>query len=394
MTNIRILHLSDLHFSEGIESEFWVGLTEQDTRLIHQYGHNPHYLIALDEKLKKINWDIVIVSGDLSRIGHLNSFSNVKKWLYDTIPITGGGEIGLNLNQSNKKCFVIPGNHDSFNGHSLWGQYSLANYNQFFPEIIGRSIEKLQVNGFNVNIHLYDSTYKKRRSFTNLAEGYLPATVFKDWKTDDETLDIVVVHHHLAQAPEQKRQRKSELINAHEFLTFLLPKHVNAVLFGHTHESFFESVSAEILKSQIMFRRKSHRLFRQSLPQYFSEPEVDSLSFSRVRTKSGRFPSFDKYFEYLYIKNILKKDINGPELFNEPRDFYEHINFYRSNYDECLRCLRRKKVAFSMAPSPTYVAADINGFHILNFTWDGSKFMHDCERYFWDGAEFNLEINT
>lgn len=382
MTNIRVLHLSDIHFSE---SNFWQGLNELDIQPPLQYGHNPQLLIALDEKLKKINWDIVIVSGDLSRIGHLDSFSYAKNWLYGKIKIPGGGEIGLNLNECDKKCFVIPGNHDCFNAHHL-GQHSLTNYKSFFPEIIGRSIENIQVNGINVNIHLYDSTYEKG----GFAKGYLPPAVFQDWQTDDATLDIAVVHHHLAQAPEQKRQHALELINADQFVAFLLSKHVNAVLFGHTHESFFENVSAEILKSQIMFRRKWPRWLRQSFPRYFNKSEVDGLSFSRVSTKSGRFPSFDKYFEYLYIKNILKKDIIGPELFEEPRHFYDHINSYRSDYDECLRNLRRKKVAFSMAPSPTYVAADINGFHVLDFTWDGSKFLHNCERYFWDGSEFNL----
>lgn len=382
MTAIRILHLSDIHFSE---SNFWQGLHELDMQVPHRYGHDPRLLIALDRKIKEIAWDLVVISGDLTRVGHLDSFSYVKNWLYEKMQIPGGGEIGLNLDEADKKCFVIPGNHDCFNDRLR--QHSLTNYKKFFPDIPGRSVERIQVRGTNVNIHLYDSTYDKG----GFAEGYIPPSAFQDWQTDDATLDIVVVHHHLAQAPSHKRHHSLELINVDQFVAFLLSKNINGVLFGHTHESFFEKISADILRNQIMFRRKWPRWLRQMFPRYFNKPIIDSLSFSRVPTKNGRFPSFNKYFEYLYIKNILKKDINGPESFEEPRHFYDHIGSYRSGYDDRLLNLRKKKMAFSMAPSPTCVEGDGNGFHVLEFNWDGNKFLYDCERYFWDGTDFVLE---
>jgi hypothetical protein len=101
------------------------------------------------------------------------------------------------------------------------------------------------------------------------------------------------------------------LINAPYFLTFIFNNHVNAVLFGHTHESFFGGLSVYDFKDQIMYRRKYPRLIHQLFPRYFSDPQADIFSFSRVPTNSGRLPSFDRYFEYLYIKNILNKDIKG-----------------------------------------------------------------------------------
>lgn len=382
MNNIRILHLSDIHFSE---KDFWQGLNELAPQAPHRYGHDPRLLIALDRKVKEIPWDLLIISGDLTRVGHIDSFAYAKNWLYEKMQIPGGGEIGLALNESEGKCLVVPGNHDCFN--DKWVQHSSTNYEKFFPAISGRSIERRQVRGTNINIHLYNSTYNKG----GFAEGLVPATAFQDWQTDDATLDIAVVHHHLAQAPSQERHHSLELKNVDQFVAFLMSKDINGVLFGHTHESFFEKISADILRKQLAFQRKWPRWLRQLFPRYFSRPSIDSLSFSRVRTKGGGFPSFDKYFEYLYIKNILKKDINGPGDFEEPRHFYDHIKSYRSDYNEQLTALRKKKVAFSMAPSPTAVGEDINGFHVLNFTWDGDKYIYGCDRYLWDGAEFALE---
>lgn len=378
---VRILHLSDIHFSEN---NFWHGLQEQKTQLPHRYGHDPRLLIALDHKLKQLPWDLLVISGDLSRIGHLDSFSYVKNWLYHKMQIPGGGEIGLNLNEEDKKCFVVPGNHDCFNEHLQ--QHSLTNYKRFFPDISDRKIETVQVNGVNINVHLYDSTHKDG----GFAEGHIQPTALQDWNTDNKTLDLVVVHHHLAQSPSHKRQKSLELKNVDQFLAFLLSKDVNGVLFGHTHESFFEKISADILRNQLAFQRKWSRWLRKRLPRYFSRSPIDSLSFARSATKSGRFPSFDKYFEYLYIKNILGKQINGPELFEEPKHFYDHIKSYRSDYSDRLRSLRKKKVAFSMAPTPVSIDSDLNGFHLLKFQWDGDKFLYECNRFLWDGADFAL----
>lgn len=111
MSKVKVLHLSDIHFSE---KDFWKGLLEVE-HIPHRHGHDPATLLALDRKLKEIDFDILIISGDLSRAGHLDSFAYAKNWIYKTIKTSGNGEIGLNLEKSGKKCYVIPGNHDCFN---------------------------------------------------------------------------------------------------------------------------------------------------------------------------------------------------------------------------------------------------------------------------------------
>ncbi len=379
MQKVVIVHLSDIHFSER---DFWKGQIETKHGP-HRNGHDPAILIALDKKLKSLTFDKIVISGDLTRIGHVDSFGYLKNWLFGNIKAPNGNEIGLNLNEDN--CIVVPGNHDCFNGNAV--QSSLENYEKFFPKISGKRIVKTQVNGIDINFHLYDSTYTKGL----FAKGYIEPIDFLRGKSEDETLDIVVVHHHIIQPPKHKRQKSLELINVDEFLGFLLAENVNAVLFGHTHKRMFETISANILKGQVTDSRKHSRWLRNMLPRHWFSPEMHSLSYNREPALSGRYPSFDMYFEYLYLKNILNEPVMRPGKFKEPHHFYKHIESFRSDYAEKITELRKKKIAFSMSPSPCYSGEHKNGFHLLTFQKTGLELRYDCDYYEWNKNDFVLK---
>jgi len=379
MEEVVIIHLSDLHFSE---SDFWERPPEK-SNWPHRSGHDPYMRPALDKILKSFRWDKIVISGDLSRIGHTDSFGYVKNWLYGEIIAPNGQRIGLKLAEDRNDCILVPGNHDCFNGGKI--QHSLTNYDKCFPHISGSKVIRTEANGISINFHLYDSTYPKG----GFAKGHIYPVNFSRFKTNDETLDIVVVHHHLAQHPEHKRHRTLEMVNTDDFLAFLLSENINAVLFGHTHERFFENVSAEMLKKYILIKRKYGRWFGSILLKYWFSQKMPSLSFNRIPTKSGRFPSFDKYFEYLYLRDVLKeKDILGPDKFKGPQHFYDHVKSFRSDYGKEIKKVRQKKVAFSMSPSPCYSGGEKNGFHRLIFRRKNSKFWCECQYYKWDGNDF------
>ena len=375
---VRVVHLTDIHFAE---KDFWRGALDA-TYLPHRHGHDPSALMALDTALKSIEYDLLIVSGDLTRVGHLDSFSYVKSWLYGSIPKPGGGSIGLGLDPAEKRCFVVPGNHDCFNDSLR--QQSLANYHRFFPNLNRYTVESTRVGNIEVNVHLYDSTY----SGGGFARGFIEPESMRDWRSDEKVLDLVVVHHHLAQLPQHKRNKATELINVGDFVSFLLSHHVNGVFFGHTHDSFFEKVSAEILRKQMKNERFWRRWLRKQFPRQFSGTQHSTVNFPKTPTRDGRYPSFDKFFEYLYIRHVLQKDINGPELFDSPKRFHDHVRSFRSDYPQQLRDACRRKVAFSMAPSPTYEEADNKGFHLIEFKWDGNRFNYACTPYLLDGGSF------
>lgn len=185
------MHLSDIHFRE---EKFWSPVEQQGIEFWGRYGHDPVHLIELDKKIKELDWDILIISGDLTRVGHPTSFEYVKKWVYSTISILKkiGEYIGLDLGNPESKyakhCFIVPGNHDRFNkeGYSFdprsWKsliQTKLDNYHKFFQDIGECIKEEIEVNNVKVNVYLCESTYEKGL----FAKGCIDTTAIVGWKT-------------------------------------------------------------------------------------------------------------------------------------------------------------------------------------------------------------------
>ncbi len=151
MSTIRIAHISDLHISEHL-----LRGPQRNARLPHRYGHDVNAFLALDLYLKNSEWDLLLITGDVSRIGNIESFEGVRNWLENEI-LFGDTRLGLNLSKSTtRKYLIIPGNHDRFNGNLTQGSLDL--YHQEFPVVRSGSVETLQLKGEKVNIHFYDST--------------------------------------------------------------------------------------------------------------------------------------------------------------------------------------------------------------------------------------------
>jgi predicted phosphodiesterase len=88
---IRILHLSDFHFSKKSEWESTPVLNELVSDLSN----------LMDEKL---NPDLVVISGDITQGGKKADFNKALQWIEKRLIPT----LGIN----NKQLFLVPGNHD------------------------------------------------------------------------------------------------------------------------------------------------------------------------------------------------------------------------------------------------------------------------------------------
>ena len=120
---IRIVHISDLHISEHI-----LRAPRAEFKLPHRYGHDVTVFLALDHSLRETEWDVLLITGDVSRIGRQGEFESVRNWLENKIDF-GATRIGLNLSESKTRSYaIIPGNHDRFNGELT--KNSLDNYHQ------------------------------------------------------------------------------------------------------------------------------------------------------------------------------------------------------------------------------------------------------------------------
>lgn len=121
---IRIAHISDLHFSIGYGP-------------LVPYCHSVKHLVAAEKCIANENPDFVILSGDVSNNGDLDSLLRARDWLCNRLSI--GNEKSTGLSLSPDRIGVVPGNHDAWNSsisgqvHVRW-QRSLENYDSAFPK--------------------------------------------------------------------------------------------------------------------------------------------------------------------------------------------------------------------------------------------------------------------
>jgi len=208
---IRVVHISDLHISEQLISS-----TSNQVKVPHRYGHSFKALIALDAFLNNDPWDVRVISGDVSRIGNVDSFLWVQNWIHRTVSI-GASNLGLDLAaKPNRHYVIVPGNHDRFNGRFI--QTSLDAYNNFFPVIRSGQQVSFKFGAVTANFHVFDSSDSNRTFAKGKIDSYdlIPRRVAKD------TLDIAVLHHHFIQPPEQRRERATEISNSQEVATYML----------------------------------------------------------------------------------------------------------------------------------------------------------------------------
>jgi len=58
------VHISDLHISEHL-----LRGADQKSHIPHRYWHDVTAFLALDQFLKTSPWDLLLITGDVSRIG-------------------------------------------------------------------------------------------------------------------------------------------------------------------------------------------------------------------------------------------------------------------------------------------------------------------------------------
>ena len=95
MNTVTIIHISDLHISEQL-----IQSADENLKLPHRYGHDFNAFLALDHFLNNEEWDILAISGDISRVGNNDSFIWARNWIEGTFKIDNY-TIGLDIN--NKK---------------------------------------------------------------------------------------------------------------------------------------------------------------------------------------------------------------------------------------------------------------------------------------------------
>jgi predicted phosphodiesterase len=358
-TSIRVVHVSDLHFSEQL-------LTPPNLKAPHRYGHDVAALFELDSKLKDLKWDILLVSGDVTRVGSPDSFLLVRNWLREHIT-TGQKKFGLDLQTSGQYFAVVPGNHDRFNGH--FQQRGLDGYLHEFPWPDGRKIQ-FAIGGVKVNIYLFDSTSDDG----SFGHGEVKPQNLLSMKLNADELNMALIHHHFIQPPSHPRDASTELYNSEEVASFMLTMGFQAIFFGHTHRSYIDLIPGKLVTRSLSKQRGGGRIWKRIIPKMllnrFGANRNTPVSYKREFTKEGKPPTLESYFLYRYLKDIEKLDgIKGPGAFDTPKQFYNYLDQQssRNTLRHKIEALRKQKVLISMAPSACQEEAKRKGFHYFEF---------------------------
>ncbi len=271
-TVFTIAHISDLHFSHGTD------MSAPD------HAHSIPHLRGLESKMKIIDPDILIVSGDVSNHGDRQSLINASTYLYNKIGIGGEEYTGLNL--SPEKLGIVPGNHDAWNASKTGTlidrrQNSLENYNYAFPSRtisrrIGCYYDWIENDGLGLYIAYVDSCFlgdtEKHsdsafgtiRFDQAVAKGKLSvqqAVKLLEWydlgckgslqnPRDNEkligktkfanALKIIVMHHYLFEPPEHKSDYFMRVQHRDIVFRNLAFADFDILLCGHKHFPSFD----------------------------------------------------------------------------------------------------------------------------------------------------------
>lgn len=262
----RIAHISDLHFSDDA--------TVSDPNHKHSVAHLQGLQKRLKEKMRRNDFDRLIVSGDISHRGDGPSLFLAHSWLTRTIPIGGGSETGLTIADEGQ-LGIVPGNHDAWNAttsRSLlerW-QRSLEHYNAKFPKHTfnewGVRHDWVERDGAGVYIAYVDSCFlgssvgdidtfgdfraiakgklsikQSRRLLTLYDRGVRGKLELPDGSGSidpgifADSLKILVMHHYLFDPKKKRKKRLMSVTQCQEVFRNIALADFDLLLCGHSH---------------------------------------------------------------------------------------------------------------------------------------------------------------
>jgi predicted phosphodiesterase len=382
-TQFTLAHISDLHFSAGADK------AEQ------HHKHSILHLEKLQQKLKTIEFDRLIVSGDISNMGDKESLLRAHDYIYGKFAIGGGEATGLEL--SSDKVWVVPGNHDAWNKGThgspmeIW-QRSLKNYNDVFVEHkpsspLGCYYEWLEKDGCYVFMAFVDSCYLGDVDYSEelypviklskIARGKLSldqSTLLLEWfdkgvkgllqnPNDSEqvipkeqfanSLKILVMHHYLFEPPEFAYDYLMSVKHRNVVFSNIAMADFDMLLCGHKHIQDYKPSSYGDHFDQRGKDRYLINYFRRligihSLPVQYSDDKGRLFSKALSRLINILVVNFHKQYNvqntnYLdELGDMLIKALKNPEELEQ--NIRELLKSYRLEGEEIIDSRELKEI--------------------------------------------------
>ncbi|MDX1960503.1 MAG: metallophosphoesterase [Leptospiraceae bacterium] len=234
---MKIIHISDLHIPTKIpffslQGKMFSGYFNYILR--RKKLHPIESIQEILRVIKSLDYDILILSGDITNVAHEIEFKRAREILNPIL---------------DEKVFVVPGNHDrytdsSINPKDLYHEY----FGEFSGEDIGTSNFYLRKKIISGKFLLGWDTNKPLG--IGDASGHVPESCLSATKQVLESLDVksyFLIGHHPLWAPNGITEGKyHRLTNKEEVLKFLNQHRPDIYFHGHKHVNWIKRKDEQI----------------------------------------------------------------------------------------------------------------------------------------------------
>lgn len=311
---MKILHISDLHFPTllnplTLRRKSLVGYANFYLR--RRKKHMQHKILV--ETIRNLDYDLLIISGDITNVSHPKEFEIAKEILSPIL---------------DHRTFMIPGNHDRYTKKSISEDYFEKNFSEYLGEkvpieinnpmeahqarITEPGIEKvgMKLESFDYNrasLYLRMKTFGTIKVFgwdSNLllpamnAQGILhPKVAIKTleiMKQSNDSEYMVVCHHPIWNPKDRQESNHHKMRNRENIIQLLKDKPPIAYFHGHLHTNWVknpdENVPFYVINSASSTRITDHH--HKSGFHIFSKDQDNKWN-----TKRYIFNSLNQKFE-------------------------------------------------------------------------------------------------
>ena len=248
---LTILHISDLHIGHIDPVTGNAELSQSFARLAAQLpwfdGVLGHFGRSLKD-LDKFYWDLVrkngknpvlIVSGDLTRVGDEQEFKNANDFLISQLDLNPPRGNFVGLRYSEWRNYAIPGNHDHWPGQAVIFGGPHAALKQYFPPQSLPYVRNLQLAngrvlqlvGINTDADVHPRGLKRLMAVGSF-QNQLAAAAPKLGPREDEQIRALLMHHSW-----DKRHGPLSIDRGSRsaLMQFLVDHGIQLILSGHMH---------------------------------------------------------------------------------------------------------------------------------------------------------------
>jgi 3',5'-cyclic AMP phosphodiesterase CpdA len=221
---MKILHISDLHFPKklslfSLRGKAIVGYLNYHVR--RKSKHPVVLIAAMVDTIQNLEYDALVISGDLTNVSHPSEFQNAKEILKPILT---------------DKTFLIPGNHDRYQKRAI-GPNPL--FEKAFEEWMGESKDPnfyLRTKRIASKLFVgWDSNLAIPRITAN---GYVAKEVVEKTVGLANEPYVLVGHHPLWNPNAEVESASHRLSNRKEVVVGLQTNPPELYLHGHTHTNW------------------------------------------------------------------------------------------------------------------------------------------------------------